>query len=139
MTVKLSSLKADLAREAKGDWVPSLDIPGVEFNVSSLTLPAYRVDLRLMEQRLARQYKGKPIPSDITDVEVGKLLHKHILHDWKGFDVPYSRAAAEEMLCQPEGRPFISAVQNAAAALAIPDIEFIEEAGKNSERPSAGD
>ncbi|TGR73336.1 hypothetical protein EN832_33570, partial [Mesorhizobium sp. M1C.F.Ca.ET.189.01.1.1] len=69
MTVKLSSLKADLARETKGDWVPSLDIPGVEFNVSSLLLPAFRTDRSLMEQRVARQHKGKPVPSDIVDVE----------------------------------------------------------------------
>ncbi|TIX70074.1 MAG: hypothetical protein E5V25_10635, partial [Mesorhizobium sp.] len=78
MTIKLSSVKADLAREEKGDWIPSLDIPGAEFNVSSLHLPAYQTALALMEQRLARAYKGMPVPATIRTVEVGKLLHKHI-------------------------------------------------------------
>ncbi|TIR34575.1 MAG: hypothetical protein E5X35_07630 [Mesorhizobium sp.] len=137
MTIKLSSLKADLAREEKGDWMPALDIPGVEFNVSSLHLPAYQTALALMEQRLARSYKGAPVPTTIRTVEVGKLLHKHILHDWRGFDEPYSPELAREMLCEPEGRNFIAAVQNCAAMISLTDVEFVEDAGKNSERPSA--
>jgi hypothetical protein len=137
MTIKLSSLKADLAREEKGDWIASIDIPGAEFNVSSLHLPAYQTALALMEQRLARAYKGTPIPQHVRTVEIGKLLHKHILHDWRGFDTPYSEEIAREMLCEAEGRNFIAAVQNCAAMLSLTDVEFEEDAGKNSGKPSA--
>ncbi|ODA94989.1 hypothetical protein BFX40_20390 [Mesorhizobium sp. SEMIA 3007] len=137
MTIKLSSVKADLSREEKGDWIPSPDFPGVEFNVSSLHLPAYQTALTLMEQRLARAYKGVPVPPHIRTVEVGKLLHKHILHDWRGFDEPYSEEVASGMMCEPEGRNFIAAVQNCAAMVSLTDVEFVEEAGKNSSRPSA--
>lgn len=137
MAVKLSSVKVDLEREEKGDWIPSPDIQGVEFNVSSLHLSAYQTALALMEQRLAKTYKGSPIPPAVRTVEVGKLLHKHILHDWRGFDLPYSKDLAREMMCEPEGRNFIAAVQNCAALVSLTDVEFVEDAGKNSERPSA--
>lgn len=137
MTVKLSSLKVDLEREAKGDWIPSSDYPGVEFLVSSLHLPAYNIAFQLQEQRWAREYKGKPVPPEVRTVGVGKLLHKHILHDWKGIDVPYSKDAAEGIMCVPEGRNFIASVQNAAAMVSLTDQEFVEEEAKNSASPSA--
>lgn len=136
--VKLSSVKVDLARETKGDWVPSLDIPGAEFNVSSLHLPAYQVALGQLDQRLSRQYKGHT-PPNVRIVEVGKLLFKHILHDWRGFDVPYSADAAREMMFEPEGRDFIAAVQNCAAMISLRDVEYVEDAAKNFERPSETD
>jgi len=77
MTVKLTSIKADLTRELKGDWIDVQDWPGVALNVSSLLIPAYRIDRDLLGQRLSRQYKGKPIPPDVLTTEVGSLLKSH--------------------------------------------------------------
>ncbi len=139
MTVKLNSIKADLTRETKGDWVEYPDWPGVSFNVSSLLLPAYRIDRELLGQRLSRQYKGKPIPPEVATTEVGKLYHKHILHGWRGFDVEYSRDAAGEMLPDPEYRNLVAAIEWCSAKVSDVDVEFIEDAAKNSERPSAPD
>lgn len=139
MTVKLNSIKADLQREAKGDWIEYPDWPGVSFNVSSLLLPAYRIDRDLLGQRLSRQYKGKPIPPEVVTTEIGKLYHKHILHDWRGFDEPYSRELAGQMLPDPEYRNIVAAVEWCAAKVSDVDVEFIEDAAKNSERPSATD
>jgi hypothetical protein len=139
MTVKLNSIKADLTRETKGDWIDYPDWPGVSLNVSSLLLPAYRIDRDLLGQRLSRQYKGKPIPSDVVTIEVGKLYHKHILHGWRGFDVEYSRDVAGEMLSDPEYRNLVAAVEWCAAKVSDVDVEFVEDAAKNSERPSATD
>jgi hypothetical protein len=137
MTVRLSSIKADLDREQKGDWVEYPDWPGVSFNVSSLLIPAYRIDRDLLGQRLARQYKGKAIPPDVLTTEVGKLFHKHILHNWKGFDKEYSKELASEMMADPEYRNLVEAVQYCANRLAETDLEFVEDAVKNSKRPSA--
>lgn len=139
MTVKLSSIKADLKRETKGDWIDYPDWPGVALNVSSLLLPAYRIDRDLLGQRLSRQYKGKPIPPEVVTTEIGKLYHKHILHDWRGFDEPYSREVAGEMLPDPEYRNIVAAVEWCAAKVSDVDVEFIEDAAKNSERPSETD
>lgn len=139
MTVSLKSLRVDSAREAKGDWIASPDIPGVEFNVSSLHLPAYQVALAQVEQRLARQAKGSPVSPADRVPEIGKLMHKHILHDWRGFDEPYSKVTALSMMSDYEGRDFIAAVQNCAAIISLRDVQFVEDAGPNSERPSETD
>lgn len=136
MVIKLSSLKVDLERETNGDWMPSTEFPGVEFLVSSLHLPAYQIALQLQEQKWAREYKSKPVPPEVRTVGVGRLLHKHILHNWRGIDVPYSKDAAEEMMCSPEGRNFIASVQTAAAMVSLTDQEFVEDEVGNSASPS---
>lgn len=137
MTIKLSSLKADLVREERGDWVEFPDWPGVEFKVSSLLLPAYTVARDLLMQKLSRQHKGKPIPRDVMTTELGKLYAKHILHDWRGLDVAYSPETALEILSDPEYRAVVAAVEWCAAKLSDVEAEFVEEAGKNSSKPSA--
>lgn len=131
MTIKLASLKADLAREEKGDWIEYPTWPGVEFNVSSLNLPAYTVDRDLMFQRLQRTYKRKPVPREVTTAELAKLYLKHILHDWRGLDVPYSPEKAGEVMLDPEYREVVAAVEWCASRIAETDIEFVEEAEKN--------
>jgi hypothetical protein len=139
MTIKLSSVKADLAREEKGDWIAYPDWPGVEFNVSSLHLPAYQTARDLLLQRLAKKYPRKPTPRAETTVEFGKLYSEHILHGWKGLDVEYSPDTARDILINPEYRNVVAAVEWCAAKVSDVELEFIEEASKNSERPSAGD
>lgn len=137
MTVKLASLKADLQREVKGDWVEYPDWPGVSFNVSSLHLPAYQTQRDLLFQKLGRIHKGKPIPRDVLTKEVGALYAKHILHDWKGLDVEYSAEKAAEVLTNPEFRNVVAAVEWCAGKLSEVEAEFIEDAEKNSVAPSA--
>ncbi|TAN09785.1 MAG: hypothetical protein EPN45_07275 [Rhizobiaceae bacterium] len=138
MTVKLASLKADLKREEKGDWIEYPDWPGVAFNVSSLLVPAYTTARDLAMQKLARQYKGKPVPGVVMSAELGKLYARHVLHDWRGLDVAYSSDKAAEILVDPEYRNVVAAVEWCAARVSEIDVEFIEDAAKNSVRPSAG-
>ena len=138
MTIKLSSVKADLAREEKGDWIAYPDWPGVEFNVSSLHLPAYQTARDLLLQRLARKYQRKPTPRTEMTVEHGKLYAEHILHGWRGLDVEYSPETAREILSNPEYRNVVAAIEWCAAQVSDVALEFVEEAGKNSARPSAG-
>jgi hypothetical protein len=138
MAVKLASLKADLKREEKGDWVEYIDWPGVEFKVSSLHLPAYTVARDLLMQKMARIYKGKPIPREALTVEIGKLYAKHILHDWRGLDVEYSPEKAAEILADPEYRNVVAAIEWCAAKVSEVEVEFVADAEKNSVRPSSG-
>ncbi|MGB3898353.1 MAG: hypothetical protein WA973_07335 [Mesorhizobium sp.] len=138
MTVKLSSLKADLAREEKGDWIEYPDWPGVEFNVSSLHLPAYVAARDLLVQKMAKKHGGKPVPRDEMTVEHGALYAEHILHDWRGLDVEYSPEVARETLTNIEFRNVIAAVEWCAAKMSEVEVEFVEKAGKNSAPPSAG-
>lgn len=142
MTIKLASLKADLEREEKGDWVEYPDWPGVAFRVSSLMLPAFTSARELLMQRLRKMYAKKPIPQEKATVEIGKLYCKHILHDWRGLDEAYSPETAEKVLSDPAYRAVIAAVEFCAARLADVDAEFVEdEVGEmgNSDAPSAGE
>lgn len=137
MTVKLSSLAADLALEARGDWVDYPEWPGVAFNVSSLQKPAYVTERDLMLQRLTRRYRGKaPPPAEIAS-EVGRLYCKHILHGWRGLDVEYSAEKAIEVLTDPAYRAVTAAVEWCAGQVAQLEVEFVEDAEKNSAAPSA--
>ncbi len=136
MVVKLSSLKANLAREEKGDWIEFPDWPGVEFNVSSLHLPAYQTARDILFKRLSRQHK-KAIPSAVLTAELGKLYAKHILHGWRGLDVAYSMDKALEILADPEYRNVVAAVEYCAGRVSEMDIEFVEDEVGNSAKPSA--
>lgn len=139
MTVKLSSLKADLDREEKGDWIEYPDWPGVEFNVSSLHLPAYQTARDLLLQKLQRQYKKKAIPKNVLTKELGRLYATHLLHGWRGLDVDYSPQVALETLTSPDYRNVVAAVEFCAAQVSEVDLEFVEEEEGNSAPPSASD
>lgn len=136
--VKLSSLKADLAREANGDEVDSLRWPGVKFRVSALTKPSYRIKRDALFQRLTRRFKGKTIPQEELSPALGRLYAEEILHGWSGMDQPYSPELALDVLTDPAFREVVAEVEYCAGTLSEIDAEFVEEAAKNSAKPSAG-
>lgn len=142
--VKLASLKADLKREAEGDWVAFPDWPGVEFNVSSLHLPAYQAARDDLLMRVARQAsQAKPKPGEAASakldmkVELGKLYAEHLLHGWRGLDVDYSPERARDVLGDPEYRNVVAAVEWCAGKISEVNVEFVEAEAKNSAKPSA--
>lgn len=137
MPAVLKSLKVDLERETKGDWVPALNIPGARFKVSSLHSPAFQTANELMTMRLARKYKGEPVPPEVRTAESGKLYAQHILHDWDGLDEKYSPELALACLTDPAYRPLIAEVIACASRLGEPDVEYVEAEEKNSGAPSA--
>lgn len=136
--VKLSSLKADLAREAAGDEVESLKWPGVKFRVSALTKPSYRIKRDALFQRLSRRHKGKPIPQEELGPAIGRLYAEEILHGWTGMDEAYTPELALEVLTDPAYRDVVAEVEYCAGTLSEIDAEFVEDASKNSVKPSAG-
>ena len=138
MTVKLASLRANLEREAAGDWIDFPDWPGVAFNVRSLHAPSYATKRDLMLQRLTRKYKGRAPPPEVMAREAGKLYNDEILFGWRGLDVEYSPEVALETLTDLAYRDVVAAVEWCAAQVAQGSIEFVEEATKNSDRPSVG-
>lgn len=137
MTVKLSSLAADLSAEAKGEWIDYPEWPGVAFNVRSLHYPPYATARDLLIQKMMRQNKGVMPPADKMAPEVGKLYCKHILHGWRGLDEEYTPEKALEVLCDPAYRRVVEAVEWCAGQVAQRDVDFVEDASKNSAAPSA--
>lgn len=134
---KLSSLKANLTREREGDWEDSLKFPGVRYRVRALTYPAYRLARATLGKKLFKEYRGRDVPDDVMATEVGKLFAEHILLEWDGLDVPYSQDVALETLSEPEYREVVSDIEWAANSLATVEAETVEDAAKNSARPSA--
>lgn len=128
MSVKFSSLAADVAKEQDGDWIEIPELPGVELKVRSFNHAAYRVARDLLLQRMARKYGRKPAPADESEAEFGKLYAKFILLDWKGFDVEYSPEQAREALSDPAYRDLRRHVEYASSQVGASDVEFIEEA-----------
>lgn len=129
--LKLTSLKADLAREEAGDWIDSIAFPGVAFKVSSLNARAYTVARDTLLMRLRLRFNGQPVPPDVQAAELGKLYCMHILHDWRGLDVPYSAEKAEEVLCDHSYRAVLKEVEDCAARLGAINPEYVERDLKN--------
>jgi hypothetical protein len=138
MSVKFSSLAADTEKEKQGDWVEIPELPGVSLKVRSFNDPAYRIARDLLLQRMARKHGRKPAPADENEAEFGRLYAKHILIDWKGFDVPYSADAAREALADPAYRDFRRHVEYAASQVGASEVEFLEDALGESKPASAG-
>lgn len=138
MVVKIASLKADLEREAVGDYIPYPDWPGTSFKVSSTLSEPFVTQRDLFLKKMAA--RNKPVTSDDPEMVrgIGNLYCEHILHDWKGFDIPYSEEAALQIMTDVAHRDFRSAVDWCARKLSQVNVEFVEAAVKNSETPSAG-
>lgn len=137
MTIKISSVLANVELEKTGEYIDIPEWPGVSLGVRSLELPAYKIALDVLVGRLSRKYRNKSVPPVERDAEVGKLLAKHILFGWKGFSEPYSEEFATEILGSPEGRNLVKQTLWAASQVGESEIEFIEESAKNSPTPSA--
>lgn len=137
MTVKLSSLRRDSARERDGEWQDAPGIPGVRLKVRSISFPPYTAARDELMQKLRRQHGAKPIPQDILIGELGSLYAEHILLDWDGFDEKWTPDLANEMLSDPLCSDLISAVEMAAGIVGQAKIEFLDGAIKNSAAPSA--
>lgn len=136
MTIKLQSLKNDTAKEREGDVIKSLVLPGVSWHVRSVNAPSFVTKRDLVIQKLTRKY-GQNIPEEVRTVEFGKLYAAEICLGWTGFDVAYSPEAAEAIFSDPEYREVTYDMLGASVRVGRGEMELVEEAAGNSERPSA--
>lgn len=138
--IKLNSVKANLKIEEEGEWIaiPDPGWEGVELLVRSTETPSYRIKIGQLGRRLARQYQGKEIPPLVLDAEQGKLYADELLRGWKGFDQDYTSELAADMLPTPEWRELRTRTLWAAGRVGVSRGDFVEQAAKNSETPSAG-
>lgn len=131
MTIKLSSLKVDIAKEQGGDWIDYPEWPGVKFHVKSTMAAEFRAVYNRSIRTLTKKYKGKDIPLSEAQAELGRLYHKHILIGWDGLDTEFSETAALEVLTDPGYRNVFSAIEWCASQVGQADTEFVEDAAKN--------
>lgn len=138
MVIKLASLKADLKREFEGDWVEFPTWDGVAFKVSSFNKPEYQTARDLAVRKMAQSLGGKQPTEAERRAVIGAVVAEHVLHDWRGFDIPFSKEAAKELLSQPEGYHLFSAIEWCANQLTAVKIEFQDASAGKSEQPSDG-
>lgn len=134
--IKLSSIRVDLEREKKGDWVPYPFWDGVRFQVSALNLPVYETARDLLFRRLRKKHPKGLIPREVLSPALGELYAKYILHGWDGFDEDYSPELAHKRLTDPEYRELVSAVEFCATKLTEVDPESVGDDVGNSSPPS---
>ncbi|HEY4136495.1 MAG TPA: hypothetical protein VGO34_14920 [Alphaproteobacteria bacterium] len=132
MTIKLTSLKADVAAETEGQWQDVPDLPGVRFRVRSFNYGPYQAAKSMVEARWARKYGREPVPMNESLIENGKLYAKHILLEWDGLDQPYSPDLALQLFTDPAYRQMQEHLRYAASRVGLGEIEFADESAKNS-------
>lgn len=90
-----------------------------------------------MQKEFAQKYRGEPVPDDIFYKRNAALVAEHILFDWDGFDEPYDQDRAAELLTDRDYEQLYDAVLRCAQQLESINVEFTDDALKNSEAPSA--
>lgn len=136
--LKLGALKTDRVRQSEGEWIDIPDWPGVAFRVRSLSHPPYVFARDRLNRKLARLHPGNP--GDAADQRRrddersrlhGELLAEHVLLEWRGFDMPYSAALAEDVLTDPTHEQFMANLTWAASRVGQGKAEFAEGLEKN--------
>lgn len=141
MSLKLNSIKADLAKESEGDWVAIPEWPGVRFKVRSIHCKDYLNAREMKVQGLVKALGRLPTSSEL-EPHIGKLVSAFLLLDWDGLlddndkPLPYSAERARELLGDPAMRELVQQVIWAANRIGTRDAEFVADAVKNSEAPS---
>lgn len=142
MPIKLESLRADERKINDGTWVEIPDLPDgdggvVAFLVRGASCAEYQAALSDLQRRQVQKYRSlDAVPPDIRNRDSARLIAKHLMLDWRGFDEPFSRELAEEMLMAPG--EFVGHVSYAITQVQRTEAEFVEDAAKNSGRSSAG-
>lgn len=133
MSVKFSSIAANLTKERDGEYREVPEWPSVKLGVRSLHNPAYQL---ARDALIARYVRKKPSPVQ-RQIDAGRLYATHILFGWDGFSnedgtpLVYTPELAMEKMTNPEYRELVQKVEAAATEVGESEIEFIEEATKN--------
>lgn len=130
MVLKLASVRNELLTSSEGERVESNAFPGVSYHLRSLRFPDYETARDLAAQQMAKAYpNGAPTAASMK--ALGGLLADHIVLGWDGFDVPYSKDLAREILTDFTYRKVVNDIENCAARVGERDLEFIEGVAKN--------
>ncbi len=152
MTLKIASLAVDLSKERDGEWIepkewPGLNpekplemtqLPGVAFHVRSTNFPAYVTARQAALEDLKKDYPDDKVPPETAARIEGQLAVEYLLIDWRGFDIAYSADAVKTILAAEEHRVLRSMIYWCAGRVGKRRVEFVKDAVKNSEAPSAG-
>lgn len=140
--LKISSIAADLAKEAEGDWIDIAEWAGVRLLVRSIHNKLFQ---NAREQRIAKLTKelGRlPFQSEM-EPHIAKFATSFLLLGWDGIcgdddtPIPYSTSKAIELMTDPAMRSLVEQVIWAATRVGSRDAEFVTANAKNCAAPSA--
>lgn len=145
MTIKLSSLAADISAERDGEWIPvkewpglnpekpyaAVPMPGLAFHVRSTNFSPYVTARQKALEKLKAEYPNDDVPQNVATRIDGELAVEHLLLGWRGLDVEYSAPAALEAATAEEHRVLRSMVFWCAGRVGKRQVEFTEIAAKN--------
>lgn len=140
--IKISSIAADLAKEAEGDWVDIAEWPGVRLKVRSINNKLFQ---NAREQRVSKLMKdlGRAPYQSEMEPHLAKLAASFLLLGWEGIcgdddaSIPYTPQKSNELMTDPAMRSLVEQVIWAASRVGSRDAEFVVAATKNSAAPSA--
>ena len=136
MSLKLSSIKADLAKEAEGDWVSIPEWPGVRLKVRSINSKDYQTARELRVQKFVKDLGRLPTSIEM-EPHVNRLAAAFLLIGWEGINgdddqpLAYTPKTALELLSDPAMRELTMQVIWAANRVGVRDAEFTADAIKN--------
>jgi hypothetical protein len=141
MSLELSSIKRDLAKENEGEWIDIPEWPGVKLKVRSIQSRDYQIAREMLVQRLTRQLGRFPTTPEMEPA-LGKLVARHLLRGWEGFvldgkPLEFSAEIAIGMFADPLWSALEAQAIWAATRVGERDAEFTADATKNSAAPSA--
>lgn len=126
--LKLDSIAMAPDADEKGVRVESVFFPGVYYTVRPIDYAPYQSESA--KEILAIRKGGEASSSEQAKLRA-RLVGKHILLGWEGFDVPYSPEKAGEYLNNPAFRKLVDDVEFCASKAAQVEFEFVEELAKN--------
>lgn len=144
--MEISSLKRNAREVDSGQWVGDLTGMGdVRLRVRGLTSQTVITARSRKERAVPRSQRNRDgsLKVDVALRVFGEVVAEAVLLDWegitdKGEPVPYDPELAREWCTNPDFRPFLDAVAEAASVVDRGEADATEEAGKNSPSPSSG-
>lgn len=144
--MEISQLKRDAREVDSGQWVGDLAGMGdVRLRVRGLTSQTVVAARSRKERAVPRAQRNRDgsLKVDAAIKVLGEVVAETVLLDWegitdKGEPVPYSAELAREWCTNPDFRPFLDAVVEAASVVDRGEADDAEDAAKNSPSPSSG-
>lgn len=140
MAIKISSLKVDTSKQDLGDWIEYNGWPEpVKFHVRGSDYKPYKTAMSEAFKPLLAKYKKFDRIPELERYRVeGEVIAEHLLLGWDdGIDVKYDNVFGKSVMTDIEYKKVRSAIEFCVMQVGEREVEYIEEAAKNSVALSA--
>ncbi|MGB0890471.1 MAG: hypothetical protein ACPGWS_09325, partial [Solirubrobacterales bacterium] len=142
--MKLTDLEADVRAEDEGRWLESPEFPGLWALVRSMHNPDFERAQTAMQQRFAKAYGRKPVPSKVQKEGFARLMVDHAILGLKGLEddagkqFAYTKEFGFALMTERKYRKIAEFFDWAVARVGDKDVEQRESDEGNSEPSPSG-